>query len=320
VSGRRVGSPPPAAPSAVSGASARGHAHTAALRDHDRRSLLVALWITLGFLVVEIAGGLLAHSLALLADAAHMATDAAGLALALFAMRLAGRAPTAALTFGHLRAEILAALANGAVLAAVSVQVVIEAVQRIGAPSRVEGGLLLGVAAAGLGANVAAAWVLAGGRARSLNVRGAFLHVLGDALGSVGAIAAGALILAFGWAWADPVVAIAIAVLILVSAWGLVRESLDVLMEATPSHVDLEALLAAIRAVPGVVDVHDLHVWTLTSGYHAASAHVDVREDADAHAVLHQLADLSERRFGIAHTTFQLEETPRLLQIEGAEG
>lgn len=305
--------------------AARSHAHdhaahahgAAAFRAQDRRSLRWALGITAVFLGVEVAGGILAGSLALLADAAHMATDAAGLALALVAVRLGARAPSPTKTFGHQRAEILAALANGVVLAVVSVQVVIEATARFAAPPRVDGVTMLGVAAAGLAANLAAAWVLAGGRQRSLNVRGAFLHVIGDALGSVGAIAAGAGILAFGWTWADPAVAIAIALLILVSAWRLVRESLDVLMEGTPPHVDLDALVAAIRAVPGVVDVHDLHVWTLTSGYHAASAHVDVHPDADGHAVLHQLADLAERRFAIAHTTFQLEPVERLLQIEG---
>jgi cobalt-zinc-cadmium efflux system protein len=266
---------------------------------------------------VEIAGGVIAGSLALLADAAHMATDAAGLGLALFAVWLGARAPTPEKTFGHQRAEILAALANGAVLAVVSVQIVLEAAKRFAAPPPVEGRVLLPVAVVGLAANLAAAWTLAGGRRRSLNVRGAFLHVVGDALGSVGAIAAGAAILAFGWTWADPAVAIAIAGLILVGAWRLVRESLDILMEGTPAHVDVAALVSAIRGVPGVVDVHDLHVWTLTSGYHAASAHVDVRPDADPHGVLHQLQDLAARRFEIAHTTFQLEAAERLLQIEG---
>jgi cobalt-zinc-cadmium efflux system protein len=292
------------------------HAHAHDHRDADRRALRVALGITLAYLLLEVAGGLAARSLALLADAAHMATDAAALALALVAMRLAARSPSATLTFGHRRAEVLAALANGVVLGAVSLQVVVAAVGRIGAPAPVAGGLMLGVAAGGLAANAAAALVLARGRTHGLNMRGAFLHVVGDALGSVGAIAAAGAIVAFGWTWADPAAAIAIAVLILVSAWRLVRESLDVLMEGTPRHVALDAYAAAIRAVPGVLDVHDLHVWTLTSGYHAASAHVDVRADTDAHGVLHQLADLSERRFDIAHTTFQLEVRAPLLQID----
>jgi len=245
-----------------------------------------------------------------------MATDALGLALALLAARLAGRRPTWEKTFGHRRAEVLAALANGVLLGVVAIQVAIEAAARFGAPPAVEGRLMLGVAAAGLAANAAAAAVLARAGSGGLNVRAALWHVVGDALGSVGALAAAGGILAFGWTWADPAVAIAISVLILVSSWRLMRESLDVLMEGTPAHVDVDALLAAIRAVPGVVDVHDLHVWTLTSGYHALSAHVDVSPDADPHGVLHILADLAEKRFAVAHTTFQLENVERLLQIE----
>jgi cobalt-zinc-cadmium efflux system protein len=309
--------------------SARGHAHGHAHahahgapdvggvdREADRRALRIALAITVTFLAVEVVGGWLAGSLALLADAAHMATDALGLALALLAARLAGRRPTWEKTFGHRRAEVLAALANGVLLGAVAIQVAIEAVGRFGAPPAVEGRLMLGVAAAGLAANAAAAAVLARAGSGGLNVRAALWHVLGDALGSVGALAAAAGILAFGWVRADPAVAIAISLLILVSAWRLVREALDVLMEGTPAHVEVDALIAAIRAVPGVVDVHDLHVWTLTSGYHALSAHVDVSPDAEPHAVLHILADLAEKRFGVAHTTFQLETVERLLQIE----
>jgi cobalt-zinc-cadmium efflux system protein len=307
--------------------SAHGHAHGRAhaasahdaggeARAADRRALRIALAITLLFLAVEVTGGWLAGSLALLADAAHMATDAVGLALALLAARLAGRRPTWHKTFGHRRAEVLAALANGVLLGAVAIQVAIEAAGRFGAPPAVEGRLMLAVAFAGLAANLAAAAVLARAGSGGLNVRAALWHVLGDALGSVGALAAAGGILAFGWQWADPAVAVVIAVLILISSWRLVRESLDVLMEGTPAHVDVDALLAAIRAVPGVVDVHDLHVWTLTSGYHALSAHVDVSPDADGHAVLHILADLAEKRFAVAHTTFQLEHVDRLLQIE----
>jgi cobalt-zinc-cadmium efflux system protein len=280
-------------------------------RAADRRALGIALGITLVFLAVEIAGGLVARSLALLADAGHMATDAASLALALFAARLASRDPTAERSFGLLRAEILAALANGIVLGVVSVFVVIEAVRRLGEPAAVRGGLMLGVAIAGLVANLAAALVLARGRERSLNVRSAFLHVAGDAIGFLGTIAAAAAIVAYGWTWTDPAAAIAIALLILVSAW------LDVLMEGTPAHVDVAELLAAIRGVPGVADVHDLHVWTLTSEYHALSAHIDVHPEADAHAVLARLQDLAARRFDVSHTTFQLEPRAPLLQIEG---
>ncbi len=296
-----------------------GHGHELQddLRAGDRRALRIALAITVTFLAVEVVGGLLSGSLALLADAGHMATDALGLGLALVAVRLAARGPTPGKSFGHRRAEVLAALANGVLLGAVALQVAIEALGRFGAPRPVAGPLMLGVASAGLLANLAAAAVLTRVGSRGLNVRAALLHVLGDALGSVGAILAAVAILGFGWLWADPAVAVIIAALILFSAVRLVRESLDVLMEGTPPHVDVDALLAAIRAVPGVLDVHDLHVWTLTSGYHALSAHIDVSPDADPHAVLHILSDLAQQRFAIAHTTYQLEHAAPLLQIDG---
>ena len=273
----------------------------------DARGLRAALVITAVFLAVEIAGGLVSGSVALLADAAHMATDVAALALALFALRVAEREPTASKTYGYRRTEILAALANGLVLVGVSVMVAVDAIGRLVQPPDVRGGLMLGVAVVGLLANLASAAVLHAGHRHSLNVRGAFLHVLGDALGSVGAIAAAVLLMAFGWELADPVAALLITVLILVSAWRLVKESLDVLMEAAPGHVDMTALVRGMRAVPGVVDVHDLHVWTLTSGYHAISAHVDVGDAADAASVLRALQRLAQERFGLEHTTFQLE-------------
>jgi cobalt-zinc-cadmium efflux system protein len=268
------------------------------------------------FLIVEIIGGLLSGSLALLADAGHMATDAAALLLALFAMRIAERAPTLAKTYGYQRTEILAALANGVGLVLIALYVSYEAVLRIAEPRDVEGGLMLAVAVAGLAANLACAWVLHAGRKSSLNVRGAFLHVMGDALGSLGAITAAVLIRVYGWTLADSLVAIGIAVLILFAAWQLVRESVDVLMESVPRHVDMADFERAIREVPGVLDVHDLHVWTLTSGYHAMSAHVDVREDADGNILLHALAQLAKQRFSIEHTTFQLEPQPPLLTIQ----
>lgn len=292
------------------------HSDAAALRQQDRRALGAALGLTIVFLGVEVVGGLLSGSLALLADAGHLATDVAALGLALFALRLADRPPTAAKTFGYRRTEILAALANGVALVGISLVVGIEAVGRIADPQPIRSGLMLAVASAGLLANLVAGALLLRGRKRSLNIRGAFLHVVGDALGSLGAIVAALVIASTGWLAVDALVALAIAGLILVSAWQLVRESVDVLMEATPRHVDVAELERAIRSVPGVRDVHDLHVWTLTSGYHAMSAHVDVAADADGHAILHALSDLASRRFGIGHTTFQLEVAPPLLEIE----
>lgn len=295
---------------------AHGHAHGHGRAAADRRSLRLALAITGAFLGIEVVGGFLAGSLALLADAGHLATDLASLVLALFALRLATRPPTPAKTFGWRRTEILAALANGAALGAVAVFIAVEAVGRVGDPPPVAGGLMLGVAVAGLAANGLAAAALFRARRGSLNLRAAFLHVVSDALGSLAAIVAALAIQLFGWNLADPIVALALSALILVSAWRLVRESVDVLMEAAPAHVDVVALDRAMREVPGVVDVHDLHVWTVTSGYHALSAHVDVRADADGHAVLHLLSDLAARRFEIEHTTFQLEPREPLLEIE----
>lgn len=273
----------------------------------DARALRTALAITTVFLGIEIAGGLASGSVALLADAGHMATDVAALALSLFALRVGEREPTASKTYGYRRTEILAALANGLVLVGVSGLVAVDAVGRLMEPPTVRSGLMLAVAVAGLLANLASAFVLHRGHSHSLNMRGAFLHVAGDALGSVGAIVAAVLLMAFGWQLADPVAALLITALILVSAWRLVRESLDVLMEAVPGHVDMAALGREMRAVAGVVDVHDLHVWTLTSGYHAISAHVDVDEDVHTRSVLRALQRLAQERFDLDHTTFQLE-------------
>lgn len=276
-------------------------------RARDRRALRIAIGITGAFCGLELAGGFWTGSLALLADAGHMATDLAGLAIALFALHLAGRRATPEKTYGWQRTEILAALGNGLVLGVTAVWITIEAAQRISAPPLVSAKAMLWIALAGLGANLVAAFVLRSSSQGSLNVHAAFLHVLTDALGSLGAIAAALAIELLGWRLADPLVAIAIAVLVLSSAWRLVKASVDVLMEATPEHVDTLALGSAIRAVPGVTDVHDLHVWTLTSGYHAMTAHVDVVPNADGNAVLHALVELAHHDFGIDHTTFQLE-------------
>ncbi|CAG0984898.1 Cadmium, cobalt and zinc/H(+)-K(+) antiporter [Gammaproteobacteria bacterium] len=273
----------------------------------DGRALRIALVITASFLGVEVVGGLLSGSVALLADAGHMATDVAALALALFAFRVAARGPTESKTYGYRRTEILAALANGLVLVGVSVAVAVDAIGRLFTPPEVETGLMLGVATAGLIANLASAVVLHRGHMHNLNVRGAFLHVVGDALGSLGAIFAALAMMFFGWPLADPIAALAITALILVSAWRLVRESVDVLMESAPGHVDMQSLTAAIRAVPGVVDVHDLHVWTLTSGYHAISAHVGVDDTSRTAAVLRELQTLAAERFDLSHATFQVE-------------
>ncbi|MDI3339926.1 MAG: cation diffusion facilitator family transporter [Sphaerobacter sp.] len=280
----------------------------------SRRPLALALGITATFLVVEVVGGLLTNSLALLADAGHMAIDVAALALALTASWLAGRPATPQHSFGFYRTEVLAALLNAAALIVIAIAICWEALRRVAAPPAVDSGPMLAVALAGLLANAAAAWVLmrGGGHAHDLNIRGAFLHVLGDLLGSVGAIAAAAIMLATGWYLADPIASAGIGLLILWSAWRLLRDAVDVLLEATPKHLDAAEVRAAMAAVPGVANVHDLHIWTVTSGLIALSGHVEVHDLADWPRVLLDLAALLRERFGIAHVTLQPEEPHRL--------
>jgi cobalt-zinc-cadmium efflux system protein len=276
-------------------------------RTESRRALAWVLGITIVFALVEVAGGLLSGALVLLADAAHMATDAAAVGLSLFAAWIAQRPATARRTYGFYRLEILAALANGAVLIAVTVGIVLEALDRLHHPEAVRSGLLLAVATAGLVANLAAAGILHGARGESLNVRGAYLHVLSDVLGSLAAIGAGAIIALTGWLPADPLLSIGLALLILVSAVRLVGDAVDVLLEATPAHVSLAALADAIASVPGVTGVHDLHVWTVSSGMVAMSAHATVPSSAEHQLVLEEITR-RVRSFGIQHVTVQVEE------------
>ena len=276
-------------------------------RPASRHALAWVLALTLGFAAVEVAGGLLSGALVLLADAAHMVTDAAAVGLSLFAAWVAQRPATPRKTYGYYRLEILAALANGAILIAVTAGIVLEALRRLHAPPGVRPGLLLAVAAAGLAANLVAVAILHGAKGESLNVRGAYLHVLSDVLGSLAALGAGAIIALTGWLAADPLLSIALALLILVSAVRLVVEAVDVLLEATPAHVPLASLAEAIAAVPGVTGVHDLHVWTVSSGIVAMSTHATVPRPADHQPVLEEI-DRRVRGFGIQHVTVQLEE------------
>jgi cobalt-zinc-cadmium efflux system protein len=264
------------------------------------------LILTASFMVVEAVGGWLSGSLALIADAGHMLTDAGALGLSLVTATLARRPATASRTFGYLRLEILAALVNGAVLLLVAGWVVVEAGRRLRTPIPVEADLFLLIASIGLVVNLAGLWILHGAQHGSLNVRGAYLHVLGDALGSVGAIAAALVIRYTGWLPADPIISILLSGLILVGAWRLVRESVEVLLEAVPRHVDLGAVRAGMLAVEGVHGVHDLHVWTVTSGMVAMSGHVVVPELARHPETLGRLQG-ALRDHGIAHATIQLE-------------
>ena len=279
-------------------------------RDIGRRRLLIVLGITALFMVVEFVGGWIANSLALMADAGHMLSDVAALGLSAFAMWFSRRPATTAKTYGYMRIEILAALVNGATLIAISLLILWQAYARFRVPQEVEGALMLSVAAAGLLVNIAAAFLLHSSSGHNLNLRGAYLHVLGDLLGSVGAIIAAVIILTTGWMPADPIISVIVALLILGGAWRLVRESVDVLLEATPRHIDLRAVEDAIRRIPGVDAVHDLHVWTLTSGYLAMSGHTIIRDPAHHRETIGAVHDLMHREFGISHVTIQVEHTP----------
>jgi cobalt-zinc-cadmium efflux system protein len=283
-------------------------AHRTPVLSGHRRSLRLVLVMTAGFMLVEFVAGWIANSLALLADAGHMLTDTAAIALALFAAWIAQLPATPDKTFGYLRFEILAALVNGAVLFVVAGLIVWDAVERIADPPEVEARILFGVATAGLIVNVIGARLLHAGHKESLNLRGAYLHVLGDLLGSVGALAAGVVILLTGWMLADPIISIGIALLILVGAWRLVRESVDVLLEATPRHIALGEVERQIATVPGVEDVHDLHVWTLTSGVVAMSGHAVVPDPADGQRAL-EVVQERLASMGIHHVTLQIERS-----------
>lgn len=271
------------------------------------------LGITLGLVVLymgaEVVGGLLANSLALLADAGHMLSDAGSLALALFALWIARRPSSPEKTFGYHRTEILAALANGATLVAVAAYIVAEAWSRFRSPQEVDGATLMAVAVGGLAVNLAGMWILHGGRGESLNVRGAWLHVVADTLGSVQAIVAGAFVLAFGWTVADAVAAVLIAALVVWSSWTLLRDSVNVLMEGTPRHIDAAEVQEALAGVKGIVDVHDLHIWTITSGFESLSVHARI-EGRNRGRVLREVRRIVRERFGIEHSTVQLEEEP----------
>jgi cobalt-zinc-cadmium efflux system protein len=276
------------------------------------------LGITAVFMLAEVVGGILSNSLALLADAGHMFTDVAALALSLVAMRLAQRPPSPTKTYGYVRLEILAALINGAALLFIAVFILKEAWGRFQSPPEVDGPLMMAVAVVGLGVNVTGAVLLHRHAGESLNVRGAYLHVLGDLLGSVGTITAGILILTTGWMLADPIISVVICFLILFGAWRLVREATDILLEGAPRGLDVEELVEDLRHIRGLEELHDIHVWTLTSGFVAMSGH-GVIDDLNMHR---RILDEINKRLkirGISHVTFQLEPRP-LHQIDGVLG
>jgi cobalt-zinc-cadmium efflux system protein len=289
------------------------HLHAAHVHHHrdyreiGRKRLIAVLVLTFCFMIVEAVGGWIANSLALLADAGHMLNDVAAIGLSIFALWFARRPATTAKTYGYLRIEILAALANGVTLVIIALAILWQGYHRFRAPEPVAGGLMLAVAAAGLVVNIAAALWLHGSSGHNLNVRAAYLHVLGDLLGSVGAITAAIVILATGWWPADPIISCLVAILILVGSWRLLRESVDVLLEAVPKHIDLEAVRRTLASIPGVEEVHDLHVWTLTSGFLAMSGHALVRDPKDYKRVLQEVHARMHEDFSISHVTIQVE-------------
>jgi len=286
------------------------HHHGGASRRTGRRRLAMTLVLIALYMGAEVVGGLLTHSLALLADAGHMLSDAAALALSLFALWVVDhRRPGPLRTYGYYRAEILAALVNGAALVAIAILIAVEAVARLRSPAVVEAFGMTVVAAGGLVVNLIALALLHGSRGENLNLRGAWLHVASDALGSVQAIAAGLLIWKFGWQWADPLASLLIAVLVVWSAWGLLKEALAVLMEAAPGHIDVDAVRGAILEVGCVAGVHDLHVWSIASGFECLSAHVVTGEGKERDTLLDELRRMLHARFGIDHITIQLEAT-----------
>lgn len=285
---------------------AHSHAHEHA-HDLGKRRLTFVLSITAIFMVLELAGGIISNSLALIADSAHMLTDVGALGLSLFVLWFSRRPARPEKTYGYLRLEILAALVNGIALVIISGFIFWQAYDRILEPEPVEGGLMLMVAFGGLLVNIIAAWVLHSSASHSLNIRGAYLHVIGDLIGSAGAIIAAILILTTGLTVADPVISILVGVLILISSWKLVRESVDVLLEAVPAHIDLDEVRTAIDEIAGVDDVHDLHVWTVTSGYFAMSGHAVVQDPERNQSVLKDIHRAMHQKFGITHVTVQLE-------------
>ncbi len=278
-------------------------------REANRRRLTIVFCLAASYSLIEMAGGVLTSSLALLADAFHLLSDVAALGLSLFAVWMSQRPASARRTFGHSRAEILAALANGVGLAVMAIVVGIRAIGRFGAPAEVHGLGVVVFASGALAYEIASLWLLSAGREHNLNMRGAWLHVMSDALGSLGAIAAGLAIWAFGWYWADPLASLLIGALVLHAAWWLIRDAVDVLMETAPAHLDVEQIRSTLAALPAVLTVHDLHVWTIGSGEVSLSIHVVSAPEGESAEVLREVRQLLRDRFDIRHATVQIESS-----------
>lgn len=287
-----------------------GHGHHHG-HSGNKQGLLIALGITAGIMVLEFVGGLWTNSLALLSDSGHMLSDAGALALSLLALWFTAKPSSARLSFGFHRIEILAALFNAVTLFVIAGLIIWEAIERFLHPAVVASGSMMFIACIGLIANLLSAWSLMrkGDVHGNLNLRSAYLHILGDALGSVGAIIAGAVMLLFGWYAADPIISIIVSLLILRGAWGVLKSTLHILMEGTPSTISIDSVKQVLEGIEGVIDVHDLHVWTITSGIEAMSCHLLIKDDRDSQDILEQGITAIEKWFGITHATIQIEKS-----------
>ncbi|KZN95062.1 cation diffusion facilitator family transporter [Aeribacillus pallidus] len=285
------------------------HDHHDFNRENNKKGLIIALLITVGILLLEFFGGLMTNSLALLSDSGHMLSDASSLALSLIAIWFAAKPASPNKTYGFYRFEILAALFNGVTLFVIAGFIIWEAVQRFFNPPTVASGSMMLIASIGLIANLLSAWVLMrkGDVKHNVNVRSAYLHVIGDALGSVGAIAAGFIMWLFDWYIADPIISILVALLILKGAWGVLKHSIHILMEGTPVTIDQNEVKKALKSIEGVKDVHDLHIWTITSGLDSLSCHILIEDHQDSQKVLQAAIHMIEEKFKILHTTIQIE-------------
>ncbi|MED1440032.1 cation diffusion facilitator family transporter [Aeribacillus composti] len=285
------------------------HDHHDFNRENNKKGLIIALLITVGILLLEFFGGLMTNSLALLSDSGHMLSDASSLALSLIAIWFAAKPASPNKTYGFYRFEILAALFNGVTLFVIAGFIIWEAVQRFFNPPTVASGSMMLIASIGLIANLLSAWVLMrkGDVKHNVNVRSAYLHVIGDALGSVGAIAAGFIMWLFDWYIADPIISILVALLILKGAWGVLKHSIHILMEGTPVTIDQNEVKKALKSIEGVKDVHDLHIWTITSGLDSLSCHILIEDHHDSQKVLQAAIHMIEEKFKILHTTIQIE-------------
>ena len=285
------------------------HNHFEEARQGNKKGLLIALLITTGIMFLEFFGGLFTNSLALLSDSGHMLSDASALLLSLVAIWFSSRPPSSVRTFGGYRFEILAALFNGVTLFVIAGFIVWEAFGRFLEPQTVASGTMMLIAAIGLLANLLSAWALIrkGDVKNNVNLRGAYLHVLGDALGSIGAIVAGILMLLFDWYVADPIISVLVALLILKSAWGLIKHSIHILMEGTPMSIDQKEVKASLEKIEGVLDVHDLHIWTITSGLDSLSCHLVIEDEKNGQYILQQALDKLKLTFHLEHATIQVE-------------